>query len=180
VILVVSTCRLPLSEEEFVRPVVEVLRGRGLSCEVKSYRERLDFSAYTKVIICGTALMDLDYLNYLDNFEALLDYDGGVLGICAGYQILALLFGGRLEEALKIGVYRVRVVRPNPLTREGDFGAYFLHNYAVTEASGKVEPLAVQGGEICMFKVLGREFYATSFHPEVQNRDIIEKFALLE
>jgi len=180
VILVVSTCRLPLSEEEFVRPVVEVLRGRGLRCEVRSYRERLDFGAYSKVVICGTALMDFDYLNYLDSFEALLDYDGGVLGICAGYQILALLFGERLEETLKIGVYRVRVVRPNPLTREGEFDAYFLHSYAVTEVSGRVEPLAVQGGEVCMFKVLGRELYATSFHPEVQNCDIIEKFALLE
>jgi len=175
VILVVSTCRYRLSEEEFVRPILEIVRGQGLNYTLKRYYEDLEFGGCDGVIICGTALMDFDYLSYVDRFRGLLGYKGGVLGICAGYQILARLFGCSLEPRPKIGVYTVRVVRDSPLARRGEFRAYFLHSYAATRGDG-IEALAYEGGEICMFRVKDRDFYGVSFHPEVLNREVIIGF----
>ncbi|RLF18033.1 MAG: hypothetical protein DRN06_02535 [Thermoprotei archaeon] len=178
-ILVVSTCRFPLSEEEFVRPIVELIEEKGGSYRVRRYYEEIRFERYSKVIVCGTALRDFDYLNYVENFRGLAEYGGEVLGICAGYQILAVIYGNRLEEVEKIGVRRVEVVESNPLTVEREFYAYFLHVYALREANERLEVLALQGDEIAMFRVSGKDFYGVSFHPEVLNRDIIERFILL-
>lgn len=174
-ILIVSTCRYSLSEEEFVRPIVEIVRDCGLDYEVARYFERLDLSGYSHVIVCGTALRDFDYLNYIRNFSRLLDYDGAVLGICAGYQILARLYSNELEEIRKIGVYDVKVVRENPLIYR-DTRSYFLHKLALRNVNEDLEPLAMQNDEICSFKVKDRDFYGVSFHPEVLNREVIENF----
>ena len=39
-----------------------------------------------------------------------MEFDGGVLGIGAGAQIISLIFGRRLEERKLIGVYEVEVL----------------------------------------------------------------------
>ncbi|RLF05067.1 MAG: hypothetical protein DRK00_05300 [Thermoprotei archaeon] len=178
-ILVVSTCRFPLSEEEFVRPILELVERAGHRYRVRRYYEEVEFEEYPKVIVCGTALRDLDYLNYVESFRRLVEYDGDVLGICAGYQILAIVYGNSLSEVEKIGVRRVKVIKRNPLTIEGEFYAYFLHVYALKEVNERLEALALQDDEIAMFKVVGKDFYGVSFHPEVLNREIVERFLLL-
>ncbi len=178
-ILVISTCKYPLSEEEFVRPIVEIVRDCGFDYHVRRYYERIEIEDYSKVLICGTALRDFDYLNHINNFADLAEYDGNVLGICAGYQILAMLFSNALEEIKKIGVYKVRIVRENPLIKGDEIRAYFLHRYALRSVNEKLIPLAMQDEEICMFKVKGRDFYGVSFHPEVLNREIIVNFLYL-
>ncbi len=174
-ILVVSTCRYSLSEEEFVRPIAEIIRSCGFEFDLVRYGERIEPEEYSHVIVCGTALRDFDYLNHIENFSRLLDYDGAVLGICAGYQILAKLFSNELDRVRKIGVYDVRIIGKNPLM-DRDARAYFLHKLALKDVNENLEPLAVQGDEICMFKVKGRDFYGVSFHPEVLNPELIENF----
>ncbi len=177
-ILVISTCKYSLSEEEFVRPIAEIVRDCGFDYHVRRYYERIKIEDYSKIIVCGTALRDFDYLNHVDKFTDLTDYDGEVLGICAGYQILARLFLNALEEIKKIGVYKVRIVRENPLIKR-ETRAYFLHRYALRSVNEKLTPLAMQDEEICMFKVKDRDFYGVSFHPEVLNREIIVNFLYL-
>ncbi len=177
-ILVISTCRYELSEGEFVRPIVEIVKGCGFDCTVRRYYERMD-GEYSGVIICGTALRDFDYLNHVDNFRWLVNYDGKVLGICAGYQILAMIYSNTLERIKKIGVYNVRIVRENPLIEKDEIRSYFLHSYALRRVNESLEPLALQDDEICMFKVRGREFYGVCFHPEVLNGEIISNFLYL-
>ncbi len=177
-ILIVSTCRYSLSEEEFVRPIVEIVQDCGFDYEVRRYSERIEPSEYSKIIICGTALRDFDYLIYIHNFTQLIDYDGTVLGICAGYQILAKLFSNELEEVKKIGVYDVKVVKDNPLI-DKDTRSYFLHKFSLKKTNELLEPLAMQNDEICVFKVKSKEFYGVSFHPEVLNKEIIVNFLRL-
>lgn len=174
-ILVISTCKYRLSEEEFVRPIVEIVKDCGFDCEVRRYCERID-GRYSAVIICGTALRDFDYLNYIENFRWLKDYDGNVLGICAGYQILAMIYSNTLERIKKIGVYEVRILKRNPLIQADRIRSYFLHSYALRRINEKLEPLAMQNDEICMFRVRGKDFYGVSFHPEVLNSEIISNF----
>ena len=175
-ITVISTCKYKLSEEEFVRPIVEIVKGCGFDYSIKRYYEKIKADGSSKIIICGTALRDFEYLSYIDNFRWLIDYEGDVLGICAGYQILASIYSNKLEEIKKIGVYDVTVVRNNPLAEKGSIRSYFLHSYALKDVNGNLECLAVQNDEICMFKVKGKNFYGVSFHPEVLNKEIIINF----
>lgn len=105
-ILVLSTCAEKLHELEFVRPVEDVLRGKGFSGDsenlsgrhidffTKHYSEvsEEDLENCDKVIICGTSLRDDKYLEDLEKFDWLLDFDKPVFGICAGMQILGLVF----------------------------------------------------------------------------------------
>ncbi|ADB57743.1 glutamine amidotransferase-related protein [Archaeoglobus profundus] len=175
-IAVISTCKYKLSEEEFVRPIVEIVRECKLNYRIVRYTEKIDVRDCSKVIICGTALRDYDYLNYIDSFEQLLDFEGCVLGICAGYHILATLFSNELEKVKKMGVYNVEVTRDNPLIEKGSMKSYFLHAYALRSINDSLECLAVQNDEVCMFRVEGIDFYGVSFYPEVLNREIVVNF----
>ncbi len=170
-ILIVSTCKYGLSEEEFVRPIAEIVEKAGIRYEIKHYKEKINPKEYDKAIICGTALKDFEYLENLERFEWINEFEGHILGICAGYQIIASMFGQKLERAERIGVYEVEVLRENPLA-EGRFRAYFLHKLALKSVD--VEPLAVQGDVVCMFQL--RDLYGVSFHPEVLNPEIVERF----
>ena len=175
-ILLISTCSYELSEEEFLRPIAELVDKENLKYDVVRYGDRFDLKGYSKVIICGTALKDHKYLNYINNFKGLITYNGCVLGICAGYQILALLFSNELERIRRIGVYEVKIVKSNPLTRKRAFNSYFLHTYALTRVNDKLEVLALCGDEVAIFKVKNHNFYGVSFHPEVLNTEIIINF----
>ncbi len=175
-ILIVSTCKWGLSEEEFVRPIIEIVENMGFECRVLKYSEYLNFEEYSKVIITGTALRDFDYFNYIDEFKALKDYSGDVLGICAGYQLLAKVFGNELNRLKKIGVYEVEFIKECKLAKKGKSKAYFLHNFALTTVNKLIVPIAFCGNEISVFKVKDKEFYGTSFHPEVFNKEIIVNF----
>ncbi len=170
-ILVISTCKYGLSEEEFVRPIAEIVEKAGFRYEIKHYKEKIDPKKYDKAIICGTALKDFEYLENMERFEWINEFEGHILGICAGYQIIASLFGRELERAKRIGVYEVEVLKENPLA-EGKFRAFFLHKLALKSAD--VESLAVQGDVICMFRI--EKYYGVSFHPEVLNPEIVERF----
>lgn len=177
-IAIVSTCMYKLSEEEFLRPIVEIVRAFG-NYKIVRYNEQLNFEVFSKVIICGTALRDIDYLKYIKNFECILNLNCDVLGICAGYHILAKLFNNKLEFIKKIGVYDVRVVKDNPLISKGTLKCYFLHTYALKRINERLKCLALQNDEICIFKVRNRRFYGVSFHPEVLNSEMITNFLLM-
>jgi len=185
-LLLISICKYRLHEEEFVRPVkklvekfddVTVIRIREskVKSEVSGDLESLKIE--DKAVICGTALKDFDYLNF--DFSPLLNLRY-LLGICAGYQILAKLFSAELSNVKKIGVYSVKVIKQNPLFKS-DFRAYFLHRLAlkVDSVPEEFDVLAMQNEEVAAFKVADREFYGVSFHPEVFNPEIIENFAKL-
>ena len=179
-ILLISTCKYSLSEEEFVEPIAAIVRETGCKYSIRRYYEKVNFSEFDKIIICGTALKDFNYLKYLSNFKPLLSYSGKVLGICAGYHILAKIHGASLSEVEKIGVYEVKVVKENPLLDKKVVRAYFLHTLALTEANSSLEPIAFQDREICMFRVRGKDFYGTAFYPEVLNKEVIVKFIELK
>lgn len=175
-ILLISTCRYNFHEYEFVKPISRVVEKCNVSYDIMRYNEEIRLNKYSGVIICGTALKDFDYLNYVDNFKWIVDYKGGVLGISSGYQILAKIYGNQLEEIEKIGLYKIRVLRKNILAEKQEFYAYFLHKYALRNVNRKLIPLAKQNDEICMFKVRNKKVYGVSFHPEVLNEEIIIKF----
>lgn len=175
-ILIVNTCKERLSETEFVLPIIQIAEKYG---KVKV----MDFARLSekgvdrvkKVIISGTALKDFEYLNYLKNFDVLLRTKKPILGICAGAQIIGKFFGCELRKKVLIGRHEVRIVSPTPLSEQEKFFAYFLFSKYVVlnelfESLGFWKRIAV------FFKHKRLPIYATLFHPEVYNQDIIESF----
>lgn len=166
-VLVVSTCAELLSENEFVMPILRF-------CPKASYAHwsAVDeglLRGADKIIICGTALADFDYLN--GKWAWLKACEIPVLGICAGAQVIAKEFGWKLTKTRRIGVQKVEVVKDNPLL-EKDSSGYFLHSYDLT--GGDV--LATSEKVPALLKVKGKRIFACVFHPEVMTESIITNF----
>ena len=166
-VLIISTCKHRLSEEEFVKPLREIAENLGYLVEVRKFTEKVSPDS-GKVIISGTALKDVDYLGKVENFEWVRTYDGGILGICAGAHIISLVFGCGLRKGKIIGA------------REVDFKgvkrrAYFLTSRIPVLREG-FEVLGFMDDVPAYFKVRGRNIYGALFYPEVLNKDLIIDF----
>ena len=177
-ILIISVCSDMLSQLEFVKPVEDILRRIKVDFFTTHYMKlnHRDLETAEKIIICGTALKDFRYLENIDEFGWIHEFHRPVLGICAGMQILAKVFGSSLIENVRVGQSKVKTVRKNALTSKTDFYSYFL-NSKTAALSNKFEVLSESGRLPCIIKQNDRDFYGCLFHPEVLNPGIIESFA---
>jgi len=143
-ILVIKVNKMKLHDEEFVRPVTDLLDDFKVVDYKKIKKEDLDKAK--KVIICGTALKDNDYLENLDKFFWLKDFKKPVLGICAGMQIIGKILGKTLVKSKRIGVFD---------------GKYFLHSFMING---------------CKDKLKEDNFTGYLYHPEVLNKEVLISF----
>src|SRR3989338_7129149 len=172
-ILLISTCKEKLSEQEFVNPFVNFLSSKNIETKVihhYSIKEK-DFGNFDKIIICGTALADNDYLRRMDKFKWLKDIEKPVIGICSGAQIVASVFGSEIKKDLEIGMVKVS----GNLFGKKEFDAYALHQNGICESS-ELEILATSETSIQATKHRQKEIYGIVFHPEVRNFWVVEKF----
>ena len=162
---------------EFVLPIVSIAKESD-ECVVKHYLElrREDLSKFDSVILSGTALKDHATLSQPEKFEWIRDCGKPVLGICAGMQTIGLVFGLRLEKCLGIGMAQIRTLTANPLF-SSTFKAYTLHNYSVT-SSPEFDVLAESEKCVQAIKHKRTETYGVLFHPEVRNKEVIQRFIL--
>ncbi len=173
-ILIISTCQKeqPLLHTEFVQPIADILKSLDMDVEVVHYLDTYVPQKHDRIIISGTALKDDAYLDHLDTFSWLATYEKPVLGICAGMQIIASVFGGNVQNAKEIGMTRCEPIDHDPLFA-GLSEAYSLHHMSVSVPD--------------MFDVLVRSVSCTQairknhivgvlFHPEVNNKEIIQRF----
>ncbi len=182
-ILLVDLCyeKASLSRYEFVHPIRASLDGSGFPCRTMHYSE-VDEEAVEgcdKIILCGTALKDNTYTEHLQDFAWLKDLKKPVLGICAGMQVISLVFGGEIFRHPAIGLEAIEIIRDSPLLGiQRQIDGYHLHNYAVTMPAGFLllagKPHAPEAFQHCSYPVFG-----IIFHPEVRNRWILERFANL-
>lgn len=160
-----------LSFPEFVEPLVSIVGN----CEVRHYSKiPHDLSNYEKVILSGTSLKDVAYLRNIGNFNWLKKFKGKVLGICAGAQVIALVFGSSLRKCTEIGMTEIETVKENNLF-SSKFRAYELHNYAF----GVPENFEILAKSKKCVQAIGhreKDIYGVLFHPEVRNKKIIERF----
>ncbi len=126
------------------------------------------------IILSGTALKDNATLNQLGRFEWLKTCDKPILGICAGMQTIALVFGSTLTTCLGIGMTEVMTTKEN-LLFQGTFQAYSLHNFSVS-LSQDFDVLAQSPQCIEAVKHKRQSFYGVLFHPEVRNQEILQRF----
>jgi len=178
-ILIVNVCRDRLSYFEFVKPVENLVQKTGAKFLVKHVMdlESGDSEKAEKTVICGTALKNFGYLDHLDKFEWIKQCSMPVLGICAGMQIMMMLFDGRIIDKTRIGRCKVKVIRRNILSDRSEFYSYFLNSKTV-ELTDQFEKLAETDDLPCMVKHKRRRLYGCLFHPEVLNPEIITNFIM--
>ena len=99
-----------------------------------------------------------------------------VLGICAGMQVLGVIYDVPLTECKLIGQNYIDVLKDDDVLgiKKGKLKVYDLHKYSVKENKG-IEIIAKSGDcvEIAKFS---NYHYGVAFHPEVMNENIIKNF----
>lgn len=177
-ILLVDLCykNNSLSNQEFVLPIASIVKEAGEDFEIKHYRDikDKDLEKADKIILCGTALKDGEYLKSLKRFEWIKGFDRPILGICAGMQVIGLVFGSELVKAKEIGMKKIELRKKNKLFST-DLEVYELHKYSL-EPNEEFETLAVSSVCVQAIKHKEKEIYGIMFHPEVRQRNVVRNF----
>jgi GMP synthase (glutamine-hydrolysing) len=159
--LLINICKEKLHYYEFVKPIEDILKNNKTKFFTRHYKEisDKDLEKAGKVIICGTSLKDDEFLKDIKKFFWLKEFKKSILGICGGAHIIGLILGGKLKKKKEIGFKEINIEKEF-LGIDGKMQVYFLHKFYVLPEIYQKE-----------------NFYATLFHPEVRNKEIIERFA---
>jgi GMP synthase-like glutamine amidotransferase len=182
-ILLVDLCREKdsISKYEFVDPIEAILESSGYHSQTIHFSDLTgdEIENCYKIILCGTALRDDGYQEKLESFSWIKSCEKPVLGICAGMQVIGVVFGGRIVPQPAIGLEKMDIIKNSPLFGEArEIEGYHLHNYCVTLPDG-FRLLAGLPRAAKAFQHETRPIYGIIFHPEVRNRWILDRFANL-
>jgi GMP synthase-like glutamine amidotransferase len=160
---------------EFVLPIVAIAEELE-KCEVKHYLEvnEKNLNSYDKIILSGSALKNTATLNQTAQFTWIKDCGKPILGICAGMQTVGLVFGGRLEKCREIGMTEIATLKAN-LLFSSRLRVYSLHNYAI-QPSDEFDVLAESAKCVQAIKHKQKDIYGVLFHPEVRNKEVVQRF----
>jgi len=162
-ILLINICKEKLHFYEFVKPVGDILsnaEGPKVKGFIRHYTclTKRDLAKASKVIICGTSLKDNEFLKNLKQFDWIPLSSKPILGICGGAHVMGLALGRKLKKKKEIGLKLLNLKREF-LGSKGKKQVYHLHKFQVLQ-------------EVFYKKNL----YATLFHPEVRNKEMILEF----
>jgi GMP synthase (glutamine-hydrolysing) len=108
----------------------------------------------------------IDYLQY---------FDGPILGICVGLQLMVLHCGGKAgpSEVPEYGLAKVRIVEEDDLFKglPKEFLVWESHNDEVKETNGFTVLAVSENCSVQAVKHLEKRYYGVQFHPEVNNTE---------
>lgn len=177
-ILLINVCKEKLHSLEFVKPIETILKSLNLKYKIANYKNisKSEIEKFDKIIICGTSLLDDDFLNYSKTFEWIRNCDKPILGICAGMQIIGKVFNLNVKKKNEIGFY-LEDFEKEFLSLKELHEVYHLHNnYAEFEKSKEFGIFCSSGKVVQAIKHKSKEIYGVLFHPEVRNKKLIERF----
>lgn len=182
-ILLIDLCAAPdsLFEYEFVHPIRAALKDSGYESRILHYSmiSPNDIDDSEKIILCGTALKDVDYLHNLECLSWIRGFRKPLMGICAGMQAISAIYGGSVLPSPVIGLTEMQIRREcSILGVPGQLEVYQLHNYAATIPEGFVL-LAGEEDAAVAFQHPNLPTFGLLFHPEVRCRWILVRFANL-
>lgn len=179
-ILIISTCKEKLHELEFVKPIEKILSQEKRKYKIKHYSKisKKDLKDSKKIIIAGTSLQDNEYSKNINKFSWIKSFKKPILGICAGMQILGLIFNQKIKQKTEIGFYFenftkefLGIKQKNQVYHLHNNYTSFKENWEIYSVSNKI-PQAVKHKQ--------KPFFGVLFHPEVRLKKIIENFANLQ
>ena len=160
-ILIINICNEKLHKLEFVKPIEDILNENKIKFKTKHYKNLIKKDLLTdKIIICGTSLRDNNFLKNIKEFLWIKNYKKPLFGICGGSHIIGLISNHKLKNKKQIGLKEIKINKF--LGIQGKKQVYHLHNFQVLPETFNQE-----------------NFYATLFHPEVRNKEIIVNFCNL-
>lgn len=172
-ILIINLNQGNLGFNEFCLPVYDIV-SKIEECTIQHYTSANVSSSFSRIILSGTPLMDNEYLNSIEDFQWLKSCTIPVLGICAGMQVMGLVFGSSLVPCLEIGMTHVTTLKENALV-SSSFSAYSLHRYGIIPSSD-FDVLARSTLCVQVVKHARRDLYGVLFHPEVRNKEVVREF----
>ncbi|MEM5831394.1 MAG: hypothetical protein QXO40_04280 [Candidatus Aenigmatarchaeota archaeon] len=173
--MIINLCKDELSYYEFVRPIEKILKEKAIHYkQIKN----VDVEKISKVVICGTALKDSDYLKNLKYFNWLKNFEKPILAICAGAQVIACLNKLKLKTKTVIGAFEINIVKENELTKEKKIKVYCLFSKYVLP-NKNFEVIGYLNKVPVFLKKKNSFQFLTMFHPEVFNEDIIKNWIKL-
>ncbi|MBS3070967.1 hypothetical protein J4407_01550 [Candidatus Pacearchaeota archaeon] len=161
-ILLINICKEKLHFYEFVKPVEDILSKNKIEFSTRHYKDLTNQNPTKadKFIICGTSLKDNDFLENIEKFSWIKNCKKPVLGICGGSHVIGLIFGGKIRRKKEIGLKEINIEKEF-LGVKGKKQVYHLNQFRVLPE---------------VWKHKTKPIYATLFHPEVRNKEIIEDF----
>lgn len=174
-ILLIKTNKESLQDLEFVKPIESILEKNYKVVEYKKLK-KVDLKKADKIIISGTSLKDNKFVKDLKYFSWIKDFDKPILGICAGAQIIGLIYGGKMLKKTEVRMTRIKFEKEF-LGVSGEKEVYELHNNYIKFSD---DFATFAGNEIPQaVKHKTKEIYAVLFHPEVSNKEMIKEFTKL-
>jgi len=172
-ILLVDLTSDELSSLEFVPPIKKIVQSAKEAYQIVHYTNLTEelIKSSNKIILCGTALKDNKFQDDFQKFNWIKEYKKPILGICAGMQIIGLVYGAQLKKMTEIGL--TQILTKDPIFDDSMMSAYELHSSTITLPEGFTEIAYNDKGMQAMKK---DNIYAIQFHPEVRNQKLIISF----
>ncbi|MHA1859873.1 MAG: glutamine-hydrolyzing GMP synthase [Candidatus Asgardarchaeia archaeon] len=106
--------------------------------------------------------------------ESVLNSGVPILGICYGHQLIAKMFGGKVNRAMRreYGAMKIRIIKKSPIFDglEEEQVVWMSHGDVVEEPPPDFEVIAVSDyGEVAALQNKRLRIYTTQFHPEVRH-----------
>lgn len=124
------------------------------------------------VIISGghSASVEAGVDLYKKEIELIKEFDGAILGICLGFELIAKTFGAKLKqlENRQKGEIKLEILKTDPIFGDiEDLVVYENHRWVVDTHPYPIEVLAKSMSGIEAIRIDRRNIYGVQFHPEV-------------
>ena len=172
---------------QYTHRIYRTLQDAGAEAEIISNKTPIEEIVANGMAFSGSgSLVGQGEEAGMGNCDIYLDkFNGPILGMCAGHQLIAKHFGGKVSAAKipEFGKTEIVVDNENQLFKglPNNFIAWNSHNDEVVEISDKLEVLAHSSN--CKYEAIRHKekpIYGVQFHPEVQHtqfgKDIFKNF----
>lgn len=171
---------------EYIKPITNIIKNNSNTNNIdilhySKIPENINkqnelITKYNRIIISGNSLKDFEFLKNLNKFEFIKTTNKPILGICAGSQIIGKLTNQKIIKKTSIGIEKkIKIINNDPIIKNTPLNEiYSLHNYYLNP-DDKYE-IILKTTIPVLIKLKNKNIYASTFHPEIKNKQIITNF----